>query len=122
MLRPPRIHAGQHLQDPLTAALEHEILAEKAATLGRLNRRLDKALAALENHDCAAPASADRQSSAHRDFLLDAAGQALWHVVIHRDICGIPGTERLMKDFQVPQEVRLRMGILRPMQEQDHDR
>lgn len=102
-VRPPSSLAPKLLADPLEAALEHEIMAEKAATLGRLLARLEKALQALEACD-----DADE-----RPARVDEAGEALWHVVIQRDICGFTRTERFLRDMKVPKEVRLRMGIVR---------
>ncbi len=94
--------------DPLTASLDHEVRAEKAGTLGRLMQRLDKKLAAVaaldDRPDCA---DDDRQR------VLDEAGEALWHVVIQRELCGFGRTAQFLKDMRVPRAVQLRMGIRR---------
>lgn len=97
--------------DPLSAALAHEILAEKAGTYGRLMRRLEKSLAALttfdENHS-AGPLAEDLADM--RDGLLADAADALWFVIIQRDLCGFGHTARFLADLGVSKEVQLRMG------------
>ena len=90
--------------DPLSASLEHEILGEKIATLARLTERLDRALAELAD-------SRQVPDDAYRVRLTAIAGEALWHVVIQRELCGLTDTERFLRDRQVPRAVRLRMGI-----------
>lgn len=52
-VRPPKALAPKDplSEDPLAAALEHEVLAEKAATYGRLVQKLEKALAALRAYE-----------------------------------------------------------------------
>lgn len=80
--------------------LEYEILQEKASTLGRLTRRFEEALAA---HGAAPDDEA----------LLDAAGEALWHFVIQRELCGLRNTEAVLRENRVPPAVRLRMGVAR---------
>lgn len=101
-VRPPRALAPQPLpKDPLSAVLDHEILAEKAATYGRLLKRLEKALAALRDDD----------ANDCEETRLNAAGEALWHVMIQRDLCGFRNTEDFLREMQVPAAVRLRMGV-----------
>lgn len=142
-IRPPKAFAQEDnlKKDPLTAALEHEVLAEKAATYGRLLARLEKALEALREferaHASAPPAhgSAGARHKARRPFglaslrseertgedeyesLLATAGEALWHVVIQRDLCGFRNHELFYQVYGIPAAVRLRMG-LRPRQGQ----
>jgi len=78
--------------------LEHEVLQEKASTLGRLTQNFERALAAHR---------ADPGDRA----LLAAAGEALWYFVIQRELCGLRNTEMALRDYQVPPAVRLRMGV-----------
>jgi hypothetical protein len=95
------------------AALDYEIAREKASALGRLGRRLEAALAALAAFD----AQADEQvigSSERRDqraALVAAAGEVLWSFIVQREACGLRDSVRAMRDYGVPAEVRLRMGI-----------
>lgn len=97
-VRPPR-RSERIQKDPLTAAIEHEALEEKAATLSRLTRKLEEALAALGD-----------AGEAERERLLARAGEALWHVIIQRELCGLRRHDALMRELAVPGAVRARMG------------
>ena len=96
------------------AALDYEIAREKASVLGRLGRRLEAALAALAAFD----AQVDDEASAsptirreRRDALVAVAGEVLWAFIVQREACGLRDSTRAMRDYGVPAEVRLRMGI-----------
>jgi Family of unknown function (DUF6665) len=96
------------------AALDYEIAREKASALGRLGRRLEAALAALAAFD----AQADEEGAAspairreRRDALVAVAGEVLWSFIVQREACGLRDSARAMRDYGVPAEVRLRMGI-----------
>jgi Family of unknown function (DUF6665) len=96
------------------AALDYEIAREKASALGRLGRRLEAALAALaafdaqnENDVFASPAARRER----RDELVAAAGEMLWCFIVQREACGLRDSTRAMRDYGVPAEVRLRMGV-----------
>jgi hypothetical protein len=95
------------------AALDYEIAREKASALGRLGRRLEAALAALAVFDAQADAevigSSERRE--RRDALVAAAGEVLWSFIVQREACGLRDSARAMRDYGVPAEVRLRMGI-----------
>jgi len=96
------------------AALDYEIAREKASALGRLGRRLEAALAALAAFDAqsedeafASPAMRRKR----RDELVAAAGEVLWCFIVQREACGLRDSARAMRDYGVPAEVRLRMGV-----------
>jgi hypothetical protein len=40
-----------------------------------------------------------------------AAGEVLWSFIVQREACGLRDSARAMRDYGVPAEVRLRMGI-----------
>ena len=92
------------------SGMEAEILHEKAATLHRLDGRLQEALRALREFDDR-PAPGDAET---RKRLVAAAGEALWYYVVQREVCGLRGTERLLEELSVPREVQLRMGVREP--------
>ena len=98
-VRPPKL-LWRPTPKAAVGVLGDEILAEKAATLGRLYQRLETALAVLS----AAPTD---------NVLLDRAGEALWHFVIQRELCGFRNTDAALRDLGVPAAVRLRMGVRR---------
>ena len=96
--------------------LEYEILQEQAATIGRLARDLQDALDALDAFDKQASSGempADRRER-RRARLVDDAAYALWHFIVQRECSGLRATERVLKDYAVPAEVRVKMGAVRP--------
>lgn len=92
--------------------VQREILQEMAANLGRLSSRLSGALRALEAFDAAPPPGAE--AAARREALVAAAGEALWFLVVQREVCGLRDAEQVVREFRVPREVWLRMGPARP--------
>ncbi|MEM9632605.1 MAG: DUF6665 family protein [Pseudomonadota bacterium] len=103
-VRPPQLNTLAD-KDPLTAALEQEVFNEKASTLIRLNKKLEDALELLKQ-------SADdpeRSEEEHFDRLA-AAGEALWHVTIQRELCGLRQHKAFLDHLKIPKAVRLRMG------------
>jgi hypothetical protein len=96
--------------------LEYEIRQEQAATIGRLAWELRYALDALDTFD--KRASSDKTAAASRDpqraRLVDAAAYALWNFVVQRECSGFRWTEKVLKDYAVPVEVRAKMGVIRP--------
>lgn len=96
--------------------LEHEIRQEQATTMGRLAQELRDALdalGALEGRVSSDETSADGRDP-QRTRLVDAAAYALWNFVVQRECSGFRGTERILKDYAVPAEVRARMGAVQP--------
>lgn len=109
-VRPPQILAPKKQADPLSEALEQEILSEKIGTLSRLNKKLEAALAHLAAEEAKGP-----QACAHTHALLQAqAGEALWHVIIQREIAGLTGLKGFLDKMGVPREVRLNAGPVPP--------
>ena len=99
--------------EPVTA-LDYELAQERAATLGRLGRKLESTLAALRAFDeTREPAASDRANrKAERDSLVSDAGFALWNFVIQREVLGLRDSHAVMRDYGVPAEVQARMGAL----------
>jgi hypothetical protein len=107
-LKPPaRFSAMAPASGPLMT-LEHELMAESAQNLGRAAHDLRQALERLAAFD------ADTGSDEEREGLIANAGERLWRLVVQREACGFRDTEALMRDYRVPAEVRLRMGVRRP--------
>jgi hypothetical protein len=111
-MRPPRPPSGKSHQ----GALDYEIVQEQAAALGRLGRALEVALAALARHDGAAgkprQARAAHASSEalERGRLVQEASYALWCFIIQREACGLRDERQVVGAYNVPSEVRNRMG------------
>jgi uncharacterized protein DUF6665 len=97
------------------SVLESEVAQERAATLGRLGRRLEKALADLRAYDEAQQEAETppRNSNARRELVLEA-GEALWYLVIQRELTGFRENRNLMRDYGVPREVQACMGLRPP--------
>lgn len=147
-IRPPKAFAPKNNlpKDPHSAALEHEVLAEKAVTYARLVTKLERALGKLREFEEGAvaentepseaksngrrpvrapsrrPASltsgsavSENRTAANSDHeaLLNAAGQALWYVMVQRDLCGFRRHDLFYRELNVPTAVRLRMGVAR---------
>lgn len=94
-----------------TDALDYEIAQEKAFSLGRMSRRLNEALQALEAFDAARPGGSAPDVAGERRELVAEAGEALWYYVVQREACGLRDSEAMMRELRVPREVRLRMGL-----------
>jgi len=110
-LRPPKPQTPE-LTDPLSAALEQEVLAEKVSTLSRLNKKLGAAIARLNSH---AAESSGQASDDEYEQLLKEAGEAVWHVMIQRELCGFTKHTAFFDEMGVPKAVRLRAGpLVRP--------
>jgi hypothetical protein len=96
------------------AALDYEIAREKASALGRLGRRLEAALAALAAFDTQPEDEAPTSPAIRperREELVASAGEVLWCFIVQREACGLRDSARAMRDYGVPSEVRLRMGV-----------
>lgn len=102
-VKPPRILSASSRAEEVFNDFQREVLAEKAATLGRSGRALETALATLR----AADAHADR------DMLVQKAADAAHAYLIQREVCGIHGLGAPLEDFGVPSEVRVRIGASR---------
>ncbi|MBZ8134922.1 DUF6665 family protein [Afifella sp. IM 167] len=109
VVRPPRILAPKRIESPLDA-LHHEMLEEKAGALSRMVRRFEEALQEWRRLAEVGEGSDD----AIRQAALDRAAEALWALIVQRDVLGLPGTERLLREYDVPPVLRARLGIVQP--------
>jgi hypothetical protein len=110
LARPPSFSKKN---EPVTA-LDYELAQERAATLGRLGRKLESTLAALRAYD-QARTTAEVHSATHRagrHALVSDAGVALWNFVIQREVVGLRDSRVVMRDYNVPAEVQAQMGAL----------
>ena len=119
-LKPPQMLApgSTHRAPPLVSTLDAEIFEEKAATLARLTRIFEDRLAAWREAEAEAEAKAGAEAGRHssqdkRQCLLDEAAGALWQFVVQREACGLKNTEAVLRHYEVPPALRLRMGVIR---------
>jgi hypothetical protein len=94
--------------------IDTEIIREQASALGRLGRALEAALQALRDFDAALAEPASEPDRTHRSGLVAEAGYTLWLFVVQREACGLRDSRAVMRDYAVPAEVQVRMGLLPP--------
>ncbi|HEY5675718.1 MAG TPA: DUF6665 family protein [Myxococcales bacterium] len=80
-------------------SVESEIVGERAGAMARAMEALEAALHAWRE----AP-------PAHRQDLLEEAGELLWFVVVQREALGLARHEVVYEVLKVPGEVRRAMG------------
>ena len=97
-LRPPaRFGGSDTIFDPIGA----EILAEKAAGLGRAGDRVAQAIAALEASD---------GDDATRGALLSKAADAVYAYFVQRELCGLRRHDEAIATYRIPRSVLVRLG------------
>jgi hypothetical protein len=99
-VRPPDL-LGMKGKDPLAAALDYELAAEMAATLGRAGKQAETLLAILE----ALPADDPERQTA-----LKAAAKAVHAYFIQRELCGMRRHDAVIREMRIPQAVLVRLG------------
>ncbi|ALK08877.1 DUF6665 family protein [Blastochloris viridis] len=105
-LKPPTFVSELRSRTRTGVGLDYEIAQEKAASLGRIGRRLEHAIAALKTFD-AAPRGA---GAATREPLVADAAEALWMLAVQRESSGCCDLASILRDYGVPPEVAARMG------------
>ncbi len=86
------------------AVLNYEILAEQAATLGRMGRKAEAALAALKAHE------GEAKDSEGRAEVLKAATDAVWCFLVQREVMGLRDRAQIVAQYEIPREVMARLG------------
>ncbi len=91
------------IPDTGVSAFEREVAAEKAASLGRAGKKLERCLAALRSNE----------EPAQRDHLLHEAADAAHAYLIQRELCGLTDHRVIVEDYDIPREVVARVGARR---------
>lgn len=99
-VRLPQNLCSAFSSDDALGALHKEVLAEKAASLGRAGKKLAASLAGLRS----------RPSDEGKDLLIRAAADAAYHYCIQRELCGLFSHEAAIADYEIPKEVLARVG------------
>ena len=81
------------------AILRYELLQEQAASLGQSGRKVEKALAALREHE-----------GEGRAEVLKAAADAVWGFLVQREIMGLRDRAAIVAHYDIPREVMARLG------------
>lgn len=102
-VRPPSILAPKQHPDALSNVLDSEMLAEKASALGHHGRLVEKALAALR----ACPAEAEE-----RPAIRAKAAREVWAFFVQRELCGLRDQMEVIRFYDIPQEVLVRLGAI----------
>ena len=88
-----------------------EIRKETAEAYFAACKKMVASLAALKAFDQARPpATRDHKEITRRSGLLEDAVERVYFVVIQREAIKLLGNENFFEDYNVPNEVRLRMG------------
>ena len=99
-VRMPSNFGQSSAQESALDLLGHEILAEKAAALGRAGQRVEETLKKLrENSD-----------DDNRPRLLKDAAAAVHAYFIQRDLCGLRRHESVIREYDIPRAVLVRLG------------
>ena len=83
-----------------TAAIEHEILGERASSLGAAEQRVVKAIAAL------AAATGDREDR------LGEARRLVWEYFVQRELVGFRKHNDVIQELSIPPEVLAGLGAM----------
>ncbi len=99
MIRTPVASHGAGRGDAAFDMLQHELFAEKAASLGRAGAEVTRRMAAIV-----------AASSEERDDALQDAADAVFAFVVQRDLCGLHAHEEALNNLGVTREVMARVG------------
>jgi len=98
-LRLPQSLARRLGVDTGEAVLRYELLQEQAASLGRMGRKAEVALAALRAHE-----------GEGRAEVLKAACDAVWCFLVQREVMGLRDRGAIVREYDIPREVMVRLG------------
>jgi hypothetical protein len=95
-------------QNPLPASgqtgvdvLDYELMAEKAASLGRAGYYAEQYLRRLREYE---------GDAEERVILLKKTAEAVYAWFIQRELCGLRRHDSLIREYAIPKEVLVRLG------------
>jgi hypothetical protein len=100
-LRPPASSSAACLGEIGFDAIGYEIMAEKAASLGRAGERAEACLKRLKEH---------RPDAGGRPALVREAAEAVYAYFIQRELCGLRRHDDIIRECAIPKEVLVRLG------------
>lgn len=104
MIRPPQLKKFADAASALGRnPIDHEIMGEKAAALGRAAEKAESRLARLRESDGGNP---------ERARLVREAAQAVYAYFIQRELCGFRRHDEIVRRLEIPREVLVRLGAL----------
>lgn len=99
-VRMPSNFGRNAAQESALDLLGHEILAEKAAALGRAGQRVEETLKKLR----------ENSEQDQRARLLKEAAAAVHAYFIQRELCGLRRHESVIREYDIPRAVLVRLG------------
>ena len=99
-VRMPSNFGQSSAQESALDLLGHEILAEKAAALGRAGQRVEETLKKLH----------ENREQDQRARLLKEAAAAVHAYFIQRELCGLRRHESVIREYDIPRAVLVRLG------------
>ncbi|TGT75292.1 hypothetical protein EN802_09845 [bacterium M00.F.Ca.ET.159.01.1.1] len=99
-VRMPTNFGRSGAQESALDLLGHEILAEKAAALGRAGERVEQTLRKLR----------EGGEGEHRARLLKEAAAAVHAYFIQRELCGLRRHDAVIREYDIPRAVLVRLG------------
>ncbi|RVD59786.1 hypothetical protein EN828_07610 [Mesorhizobium sp. M2D.F.Ca.ET.185.01.1.1] len=99
-VRMPTNFGRSGAQESALDLLGHEILAEKAAALGRAGERVEQTLRKLR----------EGGEGPHRARLLKEAAAAVHAYFIQRELCGLRRHDAVIREYDIPRAVLVRLG------------
>ncbi|TGQ54349.1 hypothetical protein EN836_09905 [Mesorhizobium sp. M1C.F.Ca.ET.193.01.1.1] len=99
-VRMPSNFGRSGAQESALDLLGHEILAEKAAALGRAGQRVEETLSKLREDG----------EGEHRNRLLKEAAAAVHAYFIQRELCGFRKHDAVIREYDIPRAVLVRLG------------
>ena len=100
-VRMPSTFGRAGAQESALDLLGHEILAEKAAALGRTGQRVEETLARLRDNG---------DDKEQRPRLLKQAAEAVHGYFIQRELCGLRKHDAVIREYNIPIAVLVRLG------------
>lgn len=97
----PRAYSAHQTTNSVDSALNVEILEEKAASLGRAGKRVEKTLEALR---------LGNENDLMRPDLVRDAADAVYAYFIQRELCGLKDQDAAIKTYAIPAEVVAILG------------
>lgn len=85
--------------------IQHEIIAEKVASLARAGTAVERAMAALRAHD--------GDDAEARDGLVQRAADAVFAFMVQRELMGSADHKAAFETYGVTREVLARVGVRR---------
>ena len=99
-VRMPSNFGRSGAQESALDLLGHEILAEKAAALGRSGQRVEETLAKLREDG----------EGENRARLLKEAATAVHAYFIQRELCGLRKHDAVIREYDIPRAVLVMFG------------